>query len=139
MENKQKKILIIDDDVQYVDTVKTLLDSVGYDVSYSYKGQKGYELAREIKPDIILLDVMFAGPLGPNGFEVVKLLSSDPITKSIPIIMISGVRRTMGTNVPDELEKQSLSVTAYLEKPIKPGMLLSEIEKTLGRSTSKVS
>jgi len=132
MENNSTKIIIIDDDVQYVDTIKTLLDSVGYDVSFSYKGQKGFELAREIKPDIILLDVMFAGSLGPNGFEVAKLLNQDLATQKIPIIMISGVKKTMGTNVPDELERQSICVESFLEKPIKPGTLLSEIEKILG-------
>jgi DNA-binding response OmpR family regulator len=51
--SEKKSILVIDDDVQLVDTVKTLLESVGYQVSFAYQSRKGFELAREIKPDLI--------------------------------------------------------------------------------------
>jgi CheY-like chemotaxis protein len=85
--------MVIDDDVQLVETVKTLLESVGYQVSYAYQPEKGMELARETKPDLILLDVMFAGPPGPDGIELSRRFHQDPDLKGIPIIILTGVRK----------------------------------------------
>src|SRR5512144_2563503 len=90
-----KKILVIDDDVQLVETVKTLLQSVGYEVASAYQAEKGVELARQITPDLILLDVMFAGPPGPDGIEVSRRIQQDPALKEIPVIILSGVRKVL--------------------------------------------
>ena len=68
----QQVILIVDDDVQLVDSIKTLLESVGYQVLFAYQSRKGIKLAQETTPDLILLDVMFAGPPGPDGFQVIR-------------------------------------------------------------------
>ena len=94
MSEKKKKIMVIDDDVQLVETVKTLLESVGYQVSYAYQSEKGMELARETKPDLILLDVLFAGPPGPDGIELSRRFHQDPDLKSIPIITHRGQEGT---------------------------------------------
>ena len=128
----KKKILVIDDDVQLVDSVKTLLESVGYDVHYAYLARKGVELARQIRPDVILLDVMFAGPPGPDGFQIARELHEDPELKGVPVIMLSGVRAVL--EIPYELspDPEWLPVKAFLEKPIKPAVLLGEIKKLLG-------
>jgi CheY-like chemotaxis protein len=128
----QKQILVIDDDVQMVDTVETLLGSVGYAVSHAYLALDGLELAREIKPDLILLDVMFAGPPGPDGFEMARQFRDDPDLKEIPIIMLSGVKKILG--IPYEItpDDKWLPVKAFLEKPIKPAQLLEAIEKVWG-------
>ena len=68
--SEKQRILMVDDDIQAVDTVETLLQSVGYETNHSYMAAEGIQLARTWKPDLILLDVMFAGPPGPDGFEV---------------------------------------------------------------------
>jgi len=131
MSNK-KRILVVDDDVQLVDTVKTLLESAGYEVSYAYQSQKGLELAKAKTPDLILLNVMFAGPPGPDGFEVSRQLHQDPELKDIPVIILSGVRKAMDLPFKFEPDETWMPVKAFLEKPIKPDKLLSEIEKVLG-------
>ena len=92
---KKKRILVIDDDVQHVEMVKTLLESVGYEVKFAYRPQKGLEVARVAPPDLIILDVMFAGPPGPDGVEIARLLAQDPDLKDVPIIMLSGVRKVL--------------------------------------------
>ena len=128
----KKKILVVDDDVQFVDTVKTLLESVGYEVSYAYQVKKGLELAKAMTPDLILLDVMFAGPSGPDGFEVSRQLHQDSALKDIPVIILSGVRKAMELPFKFEPDETWMPVKAFLEKPIKPDKLLPEIEKVLG-------
>ena len=130
--SEKKRILVVDDDVQFVDTVRTILESAGYEVSYAYHGQKGIEAARDVIPDLILLDVMFAGPPGPEGFEVSRELHQDPQLKDVPSIIISGVRKAMDLPFRYEPDEDWMPVKAFLEKPIKPDQLLSEIKKFLG-------
>ena len=130
--SEQNSIMIIDDDVQLVDTVKTLLESVGYQVSYAYQSEKGMELAREIKPDLILLDVMFAGPPGPDGIELSRRLHQDSVLKDIPVIILSGIKKVLDMPIKIGPDETWMPVKAFLEKPVKPDKLLSEIEKILG-------
>jgi CheY-like chemotaxis protein len=131
MSGKQH-ILIVDDDVQLVDSVKTLLESVGYQVSYAYQSQKGIEMARETPPDLILLDVMFAGPPGPDGFEVARELHADPQLREAPIIILSGVKKVLDVSFEVSPDEVWMPVKAFLEKPVKPEKLLAEIEEVLG-------
>lgn len=129
--DETKTILVIDDDVQMVDSMKTLLTSVGYQVLSAYQSRKGIELAKEKAPDLILLDVMFAGPPGPDGFEIARELYADPQLKNVPIIILSGVRKVL--DVPFQLtpDETWMPVKAFLDKPIKPDKLLDEIGKVL--------
>jgi DNA-binding response OmpR family regulator len=130
--SETKMILVIDDDVQLVDTVKTLLESVGYKVSYAYQSEKGMDLAREIKPDLILLDVMFAGPPGPDGIEISRRLQEDPDLQDVPVIILSGVKRVLDMPVKLAPDESFMPVEVFLEKPFKPNQLLAAIEGILG-------
>jgi two-component system alkaline phosphatase synthesis response regulator PhoP len=125
------RVLVIDDDVQLVDTVRTLLESVGYEVSFAYQAARGMELAKEVKPDLILLDIMFAGPPGPDGIEVSRRLHGDPILKDTPVIVLSGVKKALDVPVKLAPDDVYMPVAAFLEKPFKPNELLAEIEKAL--------
>ncbi len=127
-----KKVLVIDDDAQLVGTVRTLLESVGYEVAAAYRPEKGMELAREAKPDLILLDVMFAGPPGPDGIETSRRIQQDAVLKDIPVIILSGVRKVLDLPYKIAPDETWMPVKAFLEKPIKPDRLLQEIEKVLG-------
>ena len=89
-------------------------------------------LARQVKPDLILLDVMFSGPPGPDGFEASRLIQGAPELKGIPIIMLSGVKAVMGLSYDFSPDDTWLPIKAFLEKPLRPGKLLREIEKVLG-------
>ena len=129
--NAQKLILVVDDDVQFVDTVKTLLENVGYRVNFAYQPKKGVDLAKQTKPDLILLDAMFAGPPGPDGIETASELTRIPELKNTPVIMISGLRKV--SDVPfSQHDEKALPVRAFIEKPVKPDKLLAEIKKVLG-------
>ena len=129
--NEKRYILVIDDDVQLIDSVKTLLESVGYEVESAYQSKKGFELAKEKTPDLILLDVMFAGPPGPDGFQVARELYADPILRDVPIIILSGVRKVMGVSFELTPDETWMPVRAFLDKPIKPDQLLAEIAGAL--------
>jgi len=132
--SEKKNILVIDDDVQLVDTVKTLLESVGYQVSYAYQSEKGFELAKQTKPDLILLDIMFAGPPGPDGVELSRQFHEDPDLKDTPVIIVSGVKQALDMPIKIEPDESYMPVKAFLEKPFKPDQLLAQIDKVFGPS-----
>jgi CheY-like chemotaxis protein len=130
---EKRKILVVDDDVQFVDMVKTLLESVGYEVAFAYQARKGIEMAKAQPPDIILLDVMFAGPPGPDGFEAARELHDDARLKTVPIIIVSGFRKVLELPFRYGPDSEWMPVEAFLEKPVKPNELLSAIDRVLGQ------
>jgi len=136
--SKQKTVLIVDDDAQLVDSVKTLLESVGYRVSWAYQSRKGIELAKEVQPDLILLDVMFAGPPGPDGFEVSRELHADPVLRKIPVIILSGVRKVLDVSFQLSPDETWMPVKAFLDKPIKPDRLLAQVAGVIAASEELV-
>jgi CheY-like chemotaxis protein len=130
MANK-KKILMIDDDAQLVESVKTLLQSAGYEVSFAYQAENGVALAREMHPDLIVMDILFAGPPGPDGVEVSRQLAQDPELKDTPVIILSGVKKVLNMPVKLGPDETYMPVQAFLEKPFKPEELLAEIQQVL--------
>jgi len=86
-----KKILIVDDDLDLSETIKSVLELEGYTLSISNAPQAGIKLAKEQQPDLIIMDVLLPEM---NGAEVVKILKSDPVVKNIPVIFLSGLVST---------------------------------------------
>ena len=129
--SEKQTILVMDDDAQLVESVRTLLASVGYHVISAYQSQKGIELAKETTPDLILLDVMFARPPGPDGFQVARELHDDPTLKKVPIIILSGIRKVLDFAFELSPDETWMPVKAFLDKPIKPHKLLAEIKQVL--------
>lgn len=134
--SQKAKILIIDDDAQLVESVKTLLERAGYEVFCAYRTERGVALAREVQPDLIVMDLLFAGPPGPDGVEVSRQLAQDPELKDTPRIVLSGVRKVLDMPVRLGPDEAYLPVQAFLEKPFKPDELLSEIEQLLALRAS---
>jgi len=128
-------IMVIDDDVQLVETVRVLLESVGYDVVYSYRAEEGMEKARQLMPDLVLLDVMFAVPPGTDGFEISRRFHQDPELQHIPVLMLSGVKKVLDFPFQVGPDETWMPVAGFLEKPIKPNELIEAIEKTLAART----
>src|SRR6056297_135674 len=88
-----QKILMIDDDPEFVDAISNVLDAKGYDIASASSGEKGLEKAKEMLPDLILLDVMMATKT--EGFDIARKMHEDDNLKDCPIIMITGVRKDM--------------------------------------------
>ena len=130
--SEKQHILVIDDDPQLVETVTTLLESVGYQTSQAYWIEKGIELAREVQPDLILLDVMFVDQPGPDGITASMQLHKDPDVKQIPVIILSGIKQVVDFPYDYSPDPTWMPVKAFLDKPIKPDKLLAEIEKVIG-------
>jgi CheY-like chemotaxis protein len=124
-----KKVLIIDDDVEYVEAIVNLLDAKGYSVTSTHNGRDGVAAAKADVPDIILLDVMMTTK--SEGFDVARELHGDEGLRGTPVIMITGVRKEMNLPFGFEPDGDWLPVKAVLEKPVKPELLLKTIADNL--------
>jgi CheY-like chemotaxis protein len=124
-----KKVLIIDDDPVWTEALTTLLTASGYEVCAAPNGREGFEKALICMPAIILLDVMMAHK--SEGFDIAQHLHQDPKTRSVPVIMVTGIRKDMELPFGFEPHSEWLPVKAVLEKPVKPKELLDVIQRHL--------
>jgi CheY-like chemotaxis protein len=128
-----EKILIIDDDDDLVLAMRLPLEAAGYKVSRAANGEEGLKKVKEIKPDLIILDVMMDSTTA--GFQVsLALRSPDPKSEyaaysKIPILMLTAIHTT--TPMRFGPDKEYLPVDAFLEKPIEPAKLLEQVRKHL--------
>ena len=125
----KKKILIIDDDPDFIAGVKTILEDNNYKVLVAYTGEEGITKAIEEDPSLILLDVMLPGK---DGYAVCKELKNYDKTKTIPIVMLTSVG--VGFKDPDFAKAIAVTHEAsnYLEKPVTSKELLKTIRWHIG-------
>jgi CheY-like chemotaxis protein len=125
----KSKILVVDDDVDFLEATTTLLEAKGYAVVTAADGEEGYQKAKQEKPCLLLLDVMMAHD--SEGFDSARKLNEDPATKDIPVIIISGIRKAKGLPFSFDPDPDWLPVKAVLEKPVKPDALLAAIKNVI--------
>lgn len=125
-----KKILVIDDDPDFVDSVENLLEAKGYQVVSASNGKEGVEKARAEKPDLILLDVMMNTK--DEGFNVARQMHQIPEIKDTSVVLVTGVRREMNLPFGFEPDETWLPVRQVLEKPVKSEILLKVVADTIG-------
>jgi len=122
-----QKVLIIDDDADFVEAISTLLEAKGYEIVSASDGQAGFEQAKTQSPGLILLDVMMTGK--SEGFDVARGLKDNNITKDIPVVLITGIKKDMSLPFGFEPDEDWLPVKAVLEKPVKPDVLLKAVQE----------
>lgn len=122
-----QKVLIVDDDADFVEAISTLLEAKGYEIISASNGKDGFEQAKKQVPGLILLDVMIAGK--SEGFDAARSLKNDKTTKDIPVVLITGIKKDMNLPFGFEPDENWLPVKAVLEKPVKPDMLLKVVQE----------
>ncbi|HOP46712.1 MAG TPA: response regulator [Desulfobacteraceae bacterium] len=125
-----KTILIIDDDPDFTESTRGVLESQGYQVISAPKGAEGFSKAQNESPDGILLDVMIENDSA--GLETAKKLRDDPSVSKIPVIILTGIRgadQLLASYAPGEAWP---NVKDALEKPVDPDLLLKLLEKAVG-------
>jgi len=121
------KILVADDDLDFRNLLKIILEKNGYQVSLAANGVEALRKAISELPDLILLDVVMPAK---TGWEVCKILKSQDRTKHIPIVILTILSVTLG----DENSKryaEEAGADSYLQKPFNEDELLTEVKKYL--------
>jgi twitching motility two-component system response regulator PilH len=117
-------ILIVDDSPTEVHVIKKALEKHGYQTATAADGAEGIRLAKQMKPDLIFMDVVMPGV---NGFQATRTLAADPETKRIPVIMV-----TSKSQPSDRVWGMRQGAVDYLVKPVSAEKLVEKAEAALG-------
>ncbi len=121
--NGQPVVLTIDDSPTILRLVEMILTNAGFTVRTAAGGAKGIELARQLHPDVVLVDFIMPEV---NGFQVSKTLREGADTRDIPIVLVSSKGEAVG-----EQFVQTLGIHHYLTKPFQPDQLVTEVRNAL--------
>lgn len=121
---KKVRILLVDDEPDLVQMVSVRLSASGYEVIPAYDGRQALDQVKQVKPDLIILDLMLPKL---DGYKVCRLLKFDERTKGIPILIF-----TARAQVEDVTLATECGADAYLTKPFEAKALLEKIQELLG-------
>ncbi len=123
------KILVVDDDPDFVEITRLILKARGYYVETASNGDMALHMMRESSPDLVLLDVMMATVL--DGVNVVHTMRADVALRHIPIIMVSSIASSaMADAFPTD---EYLPIDTWISKPVQPDDLLSKVARLVGK------
>lgn len=127
MGNDLPKIIVVDDNTDYLFTMKTFLSRNGYAVETAVDGETGIEMIKADPPALVILDVMMETTY--SGFEVCRQLRQDPDLKEIPIIGVTGMEDELGLTFDKYEDEAYFNPNAFFGKPIDKDALLLKIKE----------
>jgi len=126
----QSRILIIDDDPDITEAMTVVLANKGYEVRSARDSDEGMARLKEARPDLIILDVMMR--TSQEGFELSRELKHNAQYKDIPILMLTAVKQKKGLDFKSDAGDETwLPVEAFLDKPVKPDVLIDKVQDLL--------
>ena len=125
------KIVIIDDNQDYLFTMGTFLKRNGYETLTAENGELGLDLVKKEHPDLVILDVMMETLF--SGFEVCKRIKTDDQLKNTPVIGVSAMGDELGVRFDKDRDGEYFRPDAFFEKPVDKEKLLSKIRELLGK------
>ncbi len=128
--NHRAKLLIIDDDPDFVDGIKSILESADYQVDVAYNPKDGFDTLKTRPYDMLLLDIMMGR--GAEGVMLARKLRKDPQLREMPVLIITGIREQIAFLFPGEpVHPHLLPVDELVEKPVEPQFLLDRVSSLL--------
>ncbi len=123
-----RKILVVDDDPDFVQWVRLVLEPKGYEVCTAADGREGLRMVEEAAPDLVLLDVIMSSVL--DGLRMSQEMRESAAHRHIPILMVTSIANTDYAELfPTD---EYIHIDGFLSKPIAPQVLLSHVERLLG-------
>ena len=116
-------ILIVDDSPTEVFQMRRMLENHGFETEAAADGAEGVRKAREMRPDLILMDIVMPGV---DGFKATRMLAADPATRAIPVIMVSSKGQES-----DRTWGMRQGAVDYLVKPVKSAQLVEKAQAAL--------
>jgi chemosensory pili system protein ChpA (sensor histidine kinase/response regulator) len=121
------KVLVVDDDPDFVKVTRKVLEKAGHEVVSAANGAKALKAMRQDKPDVVLLDIMMSYIL--DGLDVSREMAGDPDLKDVPVIMVTSLTGVKGTQMfPSD---EYIPVDEWLAKPVDPATLIGRVNAAL--------
>lgn len=126
----QGTILIVDDDPDILEAIRAVLEAHSYKVVVAHDGEEGLSMLREVRPDLMILDLLMPKL---DGFGVLKAIQDPRWSKysDIPILILTSVREDVSRRRYELETGLELNVDDYMEKPIEPHVLMQRVENLL--------
>lgn len=126
------KILLVDDDPEFVEITRIILESNGHEVSSASDGERSLYAMRQDKPDLVVLDVMMSSVL--DGLSVCREMRMESDLKDIPVIMVSSI--ITGPHASMFPTDEYIPIDTWISKPMDPDDLLKKVERLIGAGSS---
>jgi two-component system alkaline phosphatase synthesis response regulator PhoP len=134
----QKKLIIIDDDPDYVAGIKSVLETANYSVEVAYNPKDGFKALQTNRYDLLLLDIMMGR--GAEGVALARKIRKDPILRELPVLIITGLREQIAFLFPGQpVHPHFVETDELLEKPVEPKLLLEKVGALLKLAEEKKS
>lgn len=121
-----KRLLIIDDDPDFVTGIKTILDTAGFEVEVAFDPKEGLRALQTRQYDLLLLDIMMGR--GAEGVMIARKLRKDTRLREMPVLIITGMREQIAFLFPGEpIHPRFVELDELVEKPVEPSLLLEKV------------
>ena len=131
-----KRLLIIDDDPDFVAGIKSILDTAGFEVEVAYNPKDGLHALQTKPHDLLLLDIMMGR--GAEGIMIARKLRKDAKLRELPVLIITGMREQIAFLFPGEpVHPRFVEVDELVEKPIEPKLLLEKVNSLIQVAETK--
>ena len=126
------KILVVDDDPDFVESTRMILERNGYAVVSAANGAQGLKKLAEEKPDLVILDVIMSTVL--DGLSMTQKMSESQAYNNVPILMVTSIANTdYAALFPTD---EYISIDGFLSKPVAPELLLQRVSELLKQSAT---
>jgi two-component system, OmpR family, alkaline phosphatase synthesis response regulator PhoP len=131
-----KRLLMIDDDPDFVAGVKAILDSAGFEVEVAYNPKDGLQALQTKQYDLLLLDIMMGR--GAEGIMIARKLRKDVKLRELPVLIITGMREQIAFLFPGEpVHPRFVEIDELVEKPVEPKLLLEKVNSLIQAAEAK--
>ncbi|MCX6038891.1 MAG: response regulator [Chloroflexi bacterium] len=133
--NTQKRLIIIDDDPDYVAGIKSVLETANYSVDVAYNPKEGFKALQTNRYDLLLLDIMMGR--GAEGVALARKIRKDPKLRELPVLIITGLREQIAFLFPGQsVHPHFVENDELIEKPVEPKLLLEKVSSLLKLASS---
>jgi CheY-like chemotaxis protein len=123
--SESKRVLIIDDDPDFVEGIKAILDGAGYETEVSYNPKDGWTALKQGQYDLLCLDIMMGR--GAEGVMLARKIRKDAVLREMPVLIITSIREQIAFLFPGQaVHPGFVPVDELVEKPVEPELLLQK-------------
>jgi len=126
--NTKKKILLVDDDRDFLEGTKIILEKNNFEVATGVSGKECLDKLSSFKPDLLILDIMMPKK---SGFEICKEIKGNLEYSKIPVLMLTALKQKLTKSSYSISEGLNLEAEDYIDKPVEPEELISRINNLL--------